>query len=65
MGVVAWLCSVGSVWCVVTFYLSFSIRAIIMKANWIGHILHRNCLLIHVIEGKIEGRSDGKKRMKT
>jgi hypothetical protein len=26
------------------------------KANWIGHILRRNCLLNHVIEGKIEGR---------
>jgi hypothetical protein len=26
------------------------------KANWIGRILHRNCLLKHVIEGKIEGR---------
>ena len=26
------------------------------KANWIGHILHRNCLLEHIIEGKIEGR---------
>jgi hypothetical protein len=25
------------------------------KANWIGHILRRNCLLQHVIEGKIEG----------
>jgi hypothetical protein len=24
--------------------------------NWIGHILRRNCLLKHVIEGKIEGR---------
>jgi hypothetical protein len=23
------------------------------KANWIGHILHRNCLLEHVIEKKI------------
>jgi hypothetical protein len=23
------------------------------KANWIGHILHRNCLLKHVIEEKI------------
>jgi hypothetical protein len=23
------------------------------KANWIGHILHRNCLLQQVIEGKI------------
>jgi len=26
------------------------------KANWIGHILCRNCLLRHVIEGKMEGR---------
>jgi hypothetical protein len=26
------------------------------KAHWIGHILRRNCLLKHVIEGKIEGR---------
>ena len=25
------------------------------KANWISHILHRNCLLQRVIEGKIEG----------
>ena len=25
------------------------------KANWIGHILHRNCLLQRVTEGKIEG----------
>jgi hypothetical protein len=23
---------------------------------WIGHILPRNCLLNHVIEGKIEGK---------
>jgi hypothetical protein len=23
------------------------------KANWIGHILHRNCLLKYVTEGKI------------
>ena len=26
------------------------------KANWIGHILRRNCLLQRVIEGKIQGR---------
>jgi len=25
------------------------------KSNWIGHILHRNCLLQRVIEGKIKG----------
>jgi hypothetical protein len=26
------------------------------KANWIGHILRRNCLRKQVIEGKLEGR---------
>jgi hypothetical protein len=26
------------------------------KANWIGYILRRNCLLKHVIEVKIKGR---------
>jgi hypothetical protein len=25
------------------------------KANWIGHIFRRNCLLKHIIEGKIGG----------
>ena len=25
------------------------------KADWIGHILHRNCLLQQVIEGMIKG----------
>ena len=25
------------------------------KANWIGHILRRNCLLQRVIEGKVKG----------
>jgi len=25
------------------------------KANWIGHILRRNCLLKQVTEGKIKG----------
>jgi len=28
------------------------------KANWIGHILRRNCLLKQVIEGKIKGWID-------
>jgi len=28
------------------------------KANWIGHILHRNCLLKQVIEGKIKGEME-------
>ena len=38
------------------------------KTNWIGHVLHKNCLLKGVITGNIEGRkegSDGKKRMTT
>ena len=26
------------------------------KAKWIGHVLHRKCLLKHVTGGKIEGR---------
>jgi hypothetical protein len=26
------------------------------KTKWIGHILRSNCLLKHVIEGKLEGR---------
>ena len=39
------------------------------KANWIGHILRRNCLLKQVIEGKIKGqiqvtRRQGRRRKK-
>ena len=34
------------------------------KANWIGHILRRNCLLKQVIEGKIKGEMDGARRRK-
>ena len=26
------------------------------KANWIGHILLRNCLLTHIVDGKKEGK---------
>ena len=32
------------------------------KANWIGHILHRNFLLKHVTEGEIEGNTEGKRK---
>jgi hypothetical protein len=28
-----------------------------MKAKWNDHILHRNCLLKHIMEGRIEGRT--------
>ena len=39
------------------------------KANWIGHILRRNCILQQVIEGKIKGGIEvtgrrGSRRMK-
>ena len=39
------------------------------KANWIGHILCRNCLLQQIIEGKIKGqrevtRRQGRRRKK-
>ena len=39
------------------------------KANWIGHILRRNCLLQQVTEGKIKGqigvtRRRGRRRKK-
>ena len=39
------------------------------KANWIGHILRRNCLLKQVIEGEIKGeieviRRRGRRRKK-
>jgi len=32
------------------------------KANWIGHISCRNCLLIHVVEGKVKGRIETTER---
>jgi len=32
------------------------------KANWIGHILRRNCLLQQVIDGKIKGQIEVKRR---
>jgi hypothetical protein len=32
------------------------------KANWIGHILRRNCLLKQVIEGKLHGQIEVTRR---
>jgi hypothetical protein len=34
------------------------------KANWIGHILHRKCLLKQVMEGKIQGQIEVTRRCK-
>jgi len=34
------------------------------KADWIDHILHRNCFLKHVIEGKIVGTGRRGRRRK-
>ena len=34
------------------------------KANWIGHIVRRNCLLKQVIEGKIKGEMEVARRRK-
>ena len=39
----------------------------LFKANWVGHIVHRNCLLQQVIDENLKGgyRSDRKTRKKT
>ena len=34
----------------------------VRKANWVVHILHRNCLLKHVTEGNIEVKAEGMRR---
>jgi len=31
------------------------------KADWFGHIFRRNCLVQHVVDGKVEGRNDEEK----
>jgi hypothetical protein len=36
-----------------------------IKTNWIGRVLCRNCLLKHGVEGKVDRRTDGKTRKKT
>jgi hypothetical protein len=35
-----------------------------LRPKWIGHVLRRNCLLKHVIEGKIEGKGRRGRRCK-
>jgi len=34
------------------------------KDNWIGHFVRRNCLIKHVIEGKIEGGTEITRRQR-
>ena len=46
--------------CNYSHYLLHEIRK--RNANWIGHILRRNCLLQQVIEGKIKGRIEVTRR---
>ena len=41
---------------------SFSVIMFIGMANWICHILRRNCLLQQVIEGKIKGQIEVTRR---
>jgi hypothetical protein len=40
----------------------FLLSCLKWKANWIGHILCRNCLLKQVIQGKIKGEMEVTKR---
>ena len=35
------------------------------KANWIGHILRKNCLLKYVIEGKVELKGCEEKELRS
>jgi hypothetical protein len=51
-----WKRSVGSIVLEMNYYTESRRRGIKRrKANWIGHILRRHCLLKHVIERKREG----------
>ena len=62
---IGWRRSVGPiVWKMKKYYIRVKEQRNILrtvkrrKANWFGHILRRNCLVKHVIEGKIEGRTE-------
>jgi len=41
------------------------VHATVRKANWIGRILRRICILKHIIERKIEGRTAATERRGT
>jgi hypothetical protein len=45
-------------------YSPHTINTRIRKANWMGHISRRKCLVRHVTEGKIGGRIEGTGRRK-
>jgi hypothetical protein len=36
-----------------------------LKANWTGHVLHRNCLVKHTADDTGKDSSEGKTRKKT
>ena len=38
--------------------MHFSICIEKKKVNWIGHMLRRNCVVMHLVEGKTDGRMD-------
>ena len=46
----------------IIFSLVISLYVHIRKANWIGHILRRNCLLKQVTEGKVKGEMEVARR---
>ena len=57
-----WRISIGLIVCKMTKYYTATQQRNILhgikrrKANWVGNILGRNCLLKHVIEGRMEVR---------
>ena len=44
------------------YFVSMSSEIRKREADWIGHILRRNCLLKQVMEGKIKGEMDVTRR---
>ena len=58
-----WRRSVGPImWEMKKCYLNIVHEIRKRKANWIGHILRRNCLIKQVIEGKIKGEMEVARR---
>ena len=45
--------------CILILFCSYLLY---LQANWVGHVLRRNCLVKQVIEGKIKGEMEVKRR---